>query len=76
MAREPFGTRLRSLRERAGLSQAEFAEKIGTDQNTLSRWERSLAEPPVKMLQAIAFALNLSLGPLIENDLPKPPKRD
>jgi transcriptional regulator with XRE-family HTH domain len=76
MARDPFGTRLRSLRERAGLSQADLAAKIGTDAGTVSRWERSLAEPPVTMWQVIAFALDLSLGPLIVNDLPRPPKRD
>ena len=42
MAREPFGTRLRSLRERAGLNQTQLAEKVGTDQSSISRWERNV----------------------------------
>jgi ribosome-binding protein aMBF1 (putative translation factor) len=74
MAREPLGTRLRSLRERAGMSQTQLAEKIGTDQGTVSRWERSLAEPPVTMLERIAFALDLSVGALLVDAKPKPPK--
>jgi transcriptional regulator with XRE-family HTH domain len=74
MAREPFGTRLRSLRERAGVSQIELAAKIGTDPDTLSRWERGLAEPPMTMREQIAFALDLSLGPLLVEQPPKPPK--
>jgi transcriptional regulator with XRE-family HTH domain len=48
MVREPFGTRLRSLRERAGMTQAELAQKIGTDQRTLSRWERNFILPGLK----------------------------
>lgn len=76
MTREPFGTRLRSLRERAGLSQTELAERIGADPSAVAGWERNLAEPPVTMRQQIAFALDLSLGPLLVEQPPKPRKRD
>ena len=76
MPREPFGTRLRSLREHAGLSQTQLAEKIGTDQGHISRWERNLAEPPVTMWELIAVALDLSVGELLVDSKPKPPKGD
>ena len=73
MPREPFGTRLRSLRERAGISQADLAAKIGTEPAILAGWERGLAEPPVSMLDRIAVALDLSVGALLV-DRP-PPKQ-
>ncbi len=76
MAREPFGTRLRSLRERAGMSQTQLAEKIGTDQTQISRWERNLAEPPVTMLEAIGVAMELSVTELLVDRPRKPPKWD
>src|SRR5947208_8777159 len=59
MAREPFGARLRSLRERAGMNQTQLAEKAGTDQAHISRWERNLAEPDTGMVQRLAAALRV-----------------
>src|SRR5262249_59589160 len=59
MAREPFGARLRSLRERAGLSPSELAEKVGTDENHISRWEQSLPEPEFAIVERLAFALGM-----------------
>jgi transcriptional regulator with XRE-family HTH domain len=59
MVREPFGTRLRSLRERAGLSQSELAEKIGTDERHISRWEQSPPEPEFAIVERLAFALGM-----------------
>jgi transcriptional regulator with XRE-family HTH domain len=76
MASEPFGTRLRSLRERAGISQSDLAEKIGADPSAVVRWERNLAEPPVTMRERMAFALDLSLGALLVEQPPKSRKRD
>jgi len=60
MAREPFGTRLRSLREYAGMTQERLAEEVGTDQSQLVRWERNLAEPDVAMIERLAVALGVS----------------
>jgi transcriptional regulator with XRE-family HTH domain len=59
MAREPFGARLRSLRERAGLSPSELAEKVGTDEKHISRWEQSLPEPEFAIVERLAFALGM-----------------
>jgi len=59
MDRESFGTRLRSLRESAGLSQTELAEKVGTDQNHISKWEQSPTEPEFAVVERLAFALGM-----------------
>ena len=73
MAREPFGTRLRSLRERAGLTQTELAEKVGTDQGHISRWERNLATPDVATVQRLAAALDVYAVELLIGRRPKSP---
>jgi transcriptional regulator with XRE-family HTH domain len=73
MAREPFGTRLRSLRERAGLTQTELAEKVGTDQGHISRWERNLAMPDVATVQRLAAALGAYAVELLIGRRPKSP---
>lgn len=46
--------RLRELREGAGLSQAEVAERIGTKQPSIARIERGQALPRLEMLQKLA----------------------
>jgi transcriptional regulator with XRE-family HTH domain len=72
MAREPFGTRLRSLRERAGLSQAQLAEKVGTDQTHVSRWERNVAAPDLATVRQLAAALGVYAVELLIGSRPKP----
>jgi transcriptional regulator with XRE-family HTH domain len=36
---------LRRVRERAGLTQVEFAELLGIRQSSISQWERGVARP-------------------------------
>lgn len=55
-----FAARLRELREKAGLSQAELAEKTGTKQRTLSDWETGKAQPPFNVFPLLADALKTS----------------
>lgn len=38
--RSPLGERIAALRERAGLSQDQLAQKIGSNQKTVAYWER------------------------------------
>jgi len=39
-SRVTFGSELRRLRTEAGLTQAQVAELVGRDPNTIARWER------------------------------------
>lgn len=55
-----FGARLRSLRESAGLSQAELAKKIGIHVMSLSRYERGEREPDWSGVKAICAALGVN----------------
>ena len=38
--RSPLGERIAALRERAGLSQEQLADKVGSNQKTVAYWER------------------------------------
>lgn len=57
---------LTQLRLRAGLSQKELADKIGTSQPLLSGWERSKAKPSYENLHKLSHALNVDYNMLFE----------
>ena len=40
-----FQVRLKALRERAGLSQAALAKKVGVGQSTVGMWESGRNKP-------------------------------
>jgi len=65
------GERLKKLRKNQDLSQAQLAEKIGTDGNTISRWERGVLEIGKKKLILLAESFNTSVAYLLgETDDP------
>lgn len=49
-----FAARLRELRQAAGLTQKEAAERLGFPQAVISRWETGERSPTLKQLPAIA----------------------
>lgn len=64
-SRPPFGERLHALREQAGLSQAQLAEKLGIAQRSYSQWERRPTALRHDQLVALADALGISLPELL-----------
>jgi transcriptional regulator with XRE-family HTH domain len=60
-----FGDRLHALRESAGLSQQQLAEKVRTSQRTISYWERSPVALRPDQLLTLAQALNISVEELV-----------
>ncbi|MGQ0850001.1 MAG: helix-turn-helix domain-containing protein [Actinomycetota bacterium] len=60
------GRLIRSARDHAGLSQARLAERIGTKQSVVSRWERGEDEPRLSTLVRLMRACGLSLTLMIE----------
>jgi len=65
MARVSFGTRLRSLRERAGLTHTELAVAVGVSQGNIATWERNAAVPEIAMVERLAVFLGVSLVELL-----------
>lgn len=59
-------TAVRDLRERAGLSLSELASSAGVAKSTLSQLEAGKANPSIETLWAIAKALGVPFGRLVE----------
>lgn len=62
MDKASIGRKIRAARQKLGLSQAEFAELIGTSAKTLSSWERGAYLVDVIMLNTIASVSGLTLN--------------
>lgn len=60
------GTRIRELREAAGLTQTDLAGLAGMAQPTLADIEGGKVDPKLTSLQRIAKALNVSTGELLK----------
>jgi transcriptional regulator with XRE-family HTH domain len=68
-----IGNRIQTARKRAGISQIKLAELIGTDSNTISRWERDIVKMKAEKMVNIAVALNTSVAYLLgEEETNKP----
>ena len=56
-----FGQRLKQLRQELGLSQRDFAGKIGVTASALSSYEKGQKNPSVNVVIEIALNFNVSL---------------
>jgi transcriptional regulator with XRE-family HTH domain len=63
---EVVGKRTRSLREREGLSLGDLAERAGLAKSTLSVLESGQGNPNIETLWAIARALKVPFGRLVD----------
>jgi transcriptional regulator with XRE-family HTH domain len=61
-----IGKNLKDARFRAGLTQAELAEKAGTTQTTVARIERDAVQPEVTTIRKLATALAVPIAELLE----------
>src|SRR5215510_5750231 len=69
-----FGKTLAGLREAAGLTQVELAQKAGVPIDTLRRWEQDRNLPRINDALKLANALEISLDELIlAEDMQAPP---
>ena len=57
---------LRQARFRAGLSQSQLAERLGTSQSVIARWESGRTRPSLanleRVVRACGFELELGIG--------------
>ena len=68
-----LGERIRQLRKEAGWSQAELAERVGTDSQRISRYENGRITPSLDAIVRIAEALNVSIDHLLVDNVPRRP---
>jgi transcriptional regulator with XRE-family HTH domain len=59
--------KIRAIRIATGLTQVEFADRLGTTQSTVTRWEKG-SIPQGDMLQAIATLANTTVERLMGTD--------
>ena len=74
-----LGDRIAGARERAGLTQAELARRLGVRLATLTGWEDDRAEPRANQLQTLAGLLGVSMKWLMSGvgeGVPPPPEAD
>ena len=57
-----LGYQIKEKRIDSGLTQAELAEKIGIDQSDLSKLEKGLLNPSIKLVRRVANGLDLKLN--------------
>lgn len=66
---ELVGGAIRAVRKGAGMTQAEFARKVGVPkQATLSNYERGQREIPLRLLSAISQKFSVPIQSLIPSD--------
>lgn len=63
--RTDFGRRVNEARERVGLTQQQLAEKLGSSQRAIARWERDSIALRPDQLFVLADVLGVSLDYLI-----------
>lgn len=66
------GALLLQIRQRAGLTQREFAERLGTSQPAVARLEQNKSNPTIETLErsaaAAGFTLRIELVPVPARD--------
>jgi len=60
-----IGARIRTARERAGLSQAAAAALVGVSQQSVAAWERGAQAIPAPVLVRLAESLGVSPASLL-----------
>ena len=63
---ERFGSRVRELRQQAGLSQEAFAHKCGLDRTYISGIERGKRNVALRNIGTLAKTLGLSIAKLMD----------
>lgn len=66
-----FGKRLRDVRKKNGLTQKQLAEKIGTDERGVRRYEAGDVKPGLDVIISILDNLNVDANYLLgRTDVP------
>ena len=60
--------RIKVLRDERGWTQTDLAVKVGTDQPTVSDWERGATEPSFTSIRGLARAFGQSVGEFLDEE--------
>lgn len=62
-----FASRLKDLRKKKKISQAQLAKELGVTQQTVCMWERGRRRPPISTISSIADLFDVKPSFLIGN---------
>ena len=62
-----FGEMVRMLRAEKGMTQLDLARKMGVTDKAVSKWERGLGFPDIKLLEPLSQALDVSILELMRS---------
>lgn len=65
-----FGERIYNLRKKSGLSQEEYADRLGVSRQAVSKWETGQSVPDCEKAAAMAKFFGVSLDWLINGEEP------
>ena len=68
MDQKKIGSFLRELRREQGITQEQFAEKLGVSARTVSRWETGSNMPDISLLSEIADFYDVGIPELIAGE--------
>lgn len=72
MDNQKLGIFITELRKEKGLTQAQLAQKLNVTDKAVSKWERGVGFPDIKLLEPLADVLDISLLELMNSErLPK-----
>ena len=66
MDAKQFGDFLQSRRKELALTQSDLAQRLHVTDKAISRWERGVGFPDIKLLEPLADALEVSLTELLK----------
>ncbi len=66
-----FGQKLKALRKKQNLTQAQLGEALGVAQRTVASWEQETRQPDLDTLVALAKFFQVSTDYLLGNSPPK-----
>ena len=61
-----FGEKLKEARQKAGLSQEQFSEKLHVSRSAVAKWETGKGMPDIENLKAAAQLLSVSIDYLLD----------
>ena len=64
-----FGQRIQQIRIEHGLSQEEFADKLGTTRQTVSRWELDQTYPEIAKIVLISKLFSVSTDSILKDGI-------
>ena len=68
MDNQKFGAFVSMLRKEKGWTQLELAEKLNVTDKAVSKWERGLGFPDIKLIEPLAEVLDVSMLEIMRSE--------